>query len=201
MAPSISSTTDCRPMGYDPTMLSRLIPALFAGMLLFGCSSTYKAERPSAQLAPRLMGTQCSFYVSVPEDGAYAGQKQLGSGTRTAQAIVAAFLPYVARAEQSASPESHEVAMAHAAANKFTHCVETTILNWEERATEWSGKPDVVSIRIVLYDVSSKTQIDSIDINGKSKWATLGGDHPQDLLPTPLKQYAAELFGTPAMVP
>lgn len=31
--------------------------------------------------------------------------------------------------------------------------------------------------------------IDSVVIKGKSGWATLGGDYPQDLLPKPVEEY------------
>ncbi|WP_254924651.1 DUF4823 domain-containing protein [Aeromonas sp. A35_P] len=29
---------------------------------------------------------------------------------------------------------------------------------------------------------------------GKSKWATFGGDHPQDLLPEPTEKYVNSLY-------
>jgi Domain of unknown function (DUF4823) len=31
-------------------------------------------------------------------------------------------------------------------------------------------------------------------ISGQSKWATFGGDHPQDLLPEPLNSYVESLY-------
>ena len=69
------------------------------------------------------------------------------------------------------------------------------ILHWEERATEWSGKPDQITIQVTLYDVSSKQVLDKVTIKGQSKWATFGGNHPQDLLAKPIEKYVAELFG------
>jgi len=68
------------------------------------------------------------------------------------------------------------------------------ILHWEDRATEWSGKPDVIEVRLTLIDVASGRPLDETVISGKSKWATFGGDHPQELLAVPFEQYAAALF-------
>jgi hypothetical protein len=45
-----------------------------------------------------------------------------------------------------------------------------------------------------VIDVASGEVLDSAVIEGKSKWATLGGDHPQDLLESPLSDYARSLF-------
>ena len=42
--------------------------------------------------------------------------------------------------------------------------------------------------------IATGATIDSSEISGKSSWATLGGDHPQDLLPDPLALWAARLF-------
>ncbi len=176
-------------------MITRLFTIVLAISVSIGCTSTYKAERPAGQTAPHLEQGQCSIYVSVPQDGSYADRHGKGSGVTTAQSVVNAFLPYVTRAERGEAPESNEVALSHAAAGNFTHYVEPTILNWEDRATEWSGKSDAISIRLVLVEVPSRKQIDTMIIHGKSKWASFGGDHPQDLLAAPMARYSKELFG------
>ncbi|ELW8199044.1 DUF4823 domain-containing protein, partial [Yersinia enterocolitica] len=67
-------------------------------------------------------------------------------------------------------------------------------LHWEDRATEWSGKPDIIAIKITVYNAASDNIISSTIINGKSKWATFGGDHPQDLLAKPVSEYISSLY-------
>jgi Domain of unknown function (DUF4823) len=67
-------------------------------------------------------------------------------------------------------------------------------LQWEDRATEWSAKPDVASVKISIVAAKSGQLIDSAVINGKSGLATFGGDHPQDLLPKPMADYASSMF-------
>jgi hypothetical protein len=68
------------------------------------------------------------------------------------------------------------------------------ILHWEDRATEWSGIPDRVEVKLLVLEAQGNKEIASIVISGKSKWATFGGDHPQDLLPEPIKQYVESLY-------
>ncbi len=69
-----------------------------------------------------------------------------------------------------------------------------TILEWEDRATEWSGIPDKASIKLSIIDLETNSTLDSVIIKGKSGIATFGGDHPQDLLPKPTYEYVASLY-------
>jgi hypothetical protein len=68
------------------------------------------------------------------------------------------------------------------------------ILQWEDRATEWSGKPDIAAVKLSVLSTDTGALLDSVIIEGKSGLATFGGDHPQDLLPKPMAEYAASLF-------
>lgn len=70
-------------------------------------------------------------------------------------------------------------------AQPYGYYVIPEILHWEDRATEWSGIPDRLEVKLSIFD-GNKKELASTIITGKSKWATLGGDHPQDLLPEPL---------------
>lgn len=178
-------------------IMVRLALAVLMSLMLVGCTAHYKSERAGGGAAPQLVRGQPVIYVAVPEDGWYVGNLAPGSGAMTAQAVMNAFLPHAARVERGTLRETHDAALASAATGKYTHLIEPTILSWEERATEWSGKPDRVSIRLNLFEVPSGRQIDSVIVNGSSKWATLGGDHPQDLLPDPLRKYADEVFQVP----
>ncbi|HYD01943.1 MAG TPA: DUF4823 domain-containing protein [Phycisphaerales bacterium] len=168
---------------------------LCLSLAMVGCTSSYRSDRLEGSAAPQLTKGACSVYVSVPEDGSYQGHIGKGSGSATAKAIVTAFVPYTMRADCGSAPQTHDAGMASAASGGFTHYIEPTIMNWEDRATEWSGKLDAISVRLVLFEVPSRRQIDTVVIHGNSKWMTFGGDHPQDLLPEPMGKYAAQCFG------
>jgi hypothetical protein len=53
--------------------------------------------------------------------------------------------------------------------------VYSTVLHWEDRATEWSGRPDRILLKKVVADAGSDNMISSVFIEGKSKWFTFGG--------------------------
>ncbi len=78
--------------------------------------------------------------------------------------------------------------------SSFDHYIIPEILHWEDRATEWSGKPDKIEIKVTIHEGQDSKELTSAIISGKSKWATFGGYHPQDLLPEPLNKYIESLF-------
>jgi len=49
-------------------------------------------------------------------------------------------------------------------------------------------------VKVELVDVATDTPLDTGIIKGKSKWATFGGDHPQDLLPKPVEEFVSSLY-------
>ncbi|MEZ9687657.1 DUF4823 domain-containing protein [Vibrio atlanticus] len=97
----------------------------------------------------------------------------------------------VAIANQAAD---YNFVLEYAKSNEFDYLIFPTILHWEDRATEWSAKPDKVSVKITVVDVKTKVIIKSGIIEGKSGLATFGGDHPQDLLSEPVSEFMASLL-------
>jgi hypothetical protein len=130
-----------------------------------------------------------SVLVSVPPDGWYEDIEYRNSGKMTANAVAAAFAKHAKKVEISNDCHGDDCLE-----KGYGYYVELEILRWEERATEWSGRPDQIEIQIVVFDVATKTALANSSYSGKSKWITLGGDHPQDLLPEPTNQYVSTLY-------
>lgn len=59
--------------------------------------------------------------------------------------------------------------------SSFDHYIIPEILHWEDRATEWSGKPDKIEIKVTIHEGQDSKELTSAIISGKSKWATFGG--------------------------
>jgi len=70
--------------------------------------------------------------------------------------------------------------------------IKPEILHWEDRATEWSGRPDRVSISLQTYDRHGRT-VDASVIDAKSSWWTLGADKPEAQLTRAFADYAGRL--------
>ncbi|HKQ34805.1 MAG TPA: DUF4823 domain-containing protein [Nitrospiraceae bacterium] len=160
--------------------------------LLFGCADTHEVMRASGSSVS--LSSQASAYVAVPKDAAYGTTTYSGSGALTAQAIAAAFAPYLNKITVAMKEEDLVSAQQSARAGSYTYLLYPQILHWEDRATEWSGKPDVASVKVSLIRVDSGEVLDSAVVGGNSGLWTFGGDRPEHLLPKPLADYAATLF-------
>ncbi len=166
----------------------------FLLLALLGCVHTYEVlpSGPSAQASRISSGS--SILVGVPRDGRYGDQVYVGSGQMTTQAIVAAISAHARVVRGAHDVLSLEENLVVARNEKLQYLIYPRILHWEDRATEWSGIPDRILIRLDLAQVSTGAIVNSTTISGKSRWATFGGDHPQDLLPEPLRRWAELLF-------
>lgn len=160
-------------------------------VILAGCTSTYALRRTGVA---HKLPIDSGIYVSLAEDGRFEQTAYPHSGEMTARAVEIAFKKHVAKVERGATAETLPAAVEQARAKGRAYCVIPRILHWEDRATEWSSKPDQIEIHLMLIDVSRGETLETVTLTGKSKWATFGGDHPQDLLPKPVGEYVDSLF-------
>lgn len=159
--------------------------------LLSGCAATYKHEVVSAPGIKLERGLP--LLIATPKNGSYGKKYYATSGQQTATVVQAAFARY--SNEVVVSPHCADLACLQTESKqRFNYLVVPQILHWEDRNTEWSGIPDRVEVKLVVSDARSSKELASVVISGKSKWATFGGDHPQDLLPEPIQQYVESLY-------
>jgi len=167
----------------------RKISALLALLLVSGCSAKYMQNNLSAPNSKLSSGK--SLIIATPINGRYGNETYQASGEMTANAIRAAF----ARHSNSITvwPSCSDIDCLKSK-QSFDYYVVPEILHWEERATEWSGLPDRIEIKVAIYDGKTFESVASTILSGKSKWATFGGDHPQDLLQEPINSYIESLY-------
>ena len=159
---------------------------------LSGCSSKYRIDSlnaPSTQLA-----RDGGFYVMLARNGSYGRRLYRRSGYMTTQAVATALFAQNAKAIVAEKVESLEDAFSSARRRGMNYVFEPIIRHWEDRATEWSGKFDRITLQFAVYDSRTKKQLASTTARASSKWGTFGGDHPQDLLPVPTKRFVNRLF-------
>jgi hypothetical protein len=172
-------------------ILTKRLVALVVPLFLIGCL-TYNVPGPRSGSPPA--ADQSSIYVSLPEDGKDDRPKTyVDSGSWTLSAIETALLDAGVAVKTGSQPETVEAALLSAQEAEAEILVYPEISNWEDRATEWSGKPDRIGLRMRLFDAKSGTVLDDQVIDAKSRWATLGGDHPQDLLPGLISEWVASI--------
>ena len=164
---------------------------LFLAILVTGCASTYKYKE--SQSIETKLDRSKGVLISTPEDGWYGNTQYRNSGRMTAIAVRRAFSKYASTVDLVNTCHGDDC-LDSIDTEKYGYYVKPEILHWEERATEWSGKPDRIEIQLVIYDSVTKKELTKSSYTGKSKWATFGGDHPQDLLPEPTFQYVSSMY-------
>lgn len=169
----------------------RLISLMLFAALLTACADSHQLMRMGG--GAKALDRGGMVYVSVPGDGRYGQTTYYGSGQNATQIVMLAFSQY-AKVESGREQQDFDSALTAARNVNAKYLVVPTILEWEDRATEWSGIPDKASIKLTVVDVDSGATLDSIIIKCKSGLATFGGDHPQDLLPKPVGEYVNSLY-------
>lgn len=177
-----------------PGIISLLSVACLAG-IVSGCTSTY--ESTSAVRTISKLKADASTYVALPEDGRFEKIPYPGSGRKTALVVCEAFSKHLIKAELAPEVLPYEQNLQRAKSGSFDYLIVPTILHWEDRATEWSGRLDRIQIEIRTVNVPTSETLAIESIKGKSKWATFGGDVPEDLLKVPINSYVDTLFDTP----
>ncbi len=170
----------------------RIVFFLSISIFLAGCADSHQLMR-TANASIKLDPT-VSVYISVPRDGKYGQITYQGSAVNVSQIILLEISKHDVSVETGFEYQTYKDALTYAKNNNYGYLVYPTILEWEDRATEWSGIPDKASIKISIISVATGKTIDSALIKGKSGLATFGGDHPQDLLPIPIQEYFGTLY-------
>ncbi|MFP6847074.1 MAG: DUF4823 domain-containing protein [Pseudomonas sp.] len=164
---------------------------LIALLFLSGCmDSTQLIKNTDSGGLP----ARAAYYVAQPEDGMYGAKPYPGSGKMTAAIIRNALLKNMQKATAANRVADWEQALQAARQGGYDYLVFPSILHWEDRATEWNFMRDKVQLKLELVDVFTGQTESTVVIEGKSGIATLGGDHPQDLLPAPIDEYFQALF-------
>jgi hypothetical protein len=165
-------------------------------ILLTGCyTEKHNIQQTATTKNHNKLDSRKSVYIAVPEDGRYGSILYHGSGIMTTQAIKMALAKHVdSIIVNNQSAEDYSTALRNAKNKNASYLFYPQIFEWEDRATEWSGKPDKVTIKIRVADVKNNKNISSIVLKSNSSWFTLGGDHPQDLIEKPISDYVNSLY-------
>ena len=163
---------------------------IFSTALLFGCADSYQII-PIGKSSKFRIKCEKSVFISIPKDGSFGNTIYNGSGGLVSNSILSVVSLYCERVETGDEFQNFSTALNYSKKHNYGLLIHPNILEWEDRATEWSSKPDRISIKIQIIDVQKGKTLFSYIVNGKSGLATAGGDRPQDLLPKPFK----ELFG------
>lgn len=162
-------------------------------LLLIGCTAKYQVNNLAGNEKVRL-DRGVAVYIAVPQDGAYSTKTYSGSGQYVAQSIAAAFSEMGAPVHVGEKNIGSDQAIEKAKAVSAGYLVTTVISLWEHRATEWSGRPSRMAIRLSIIDVATGNQIAASAIEGRSRIMSFTSTSPESLLRDPVLNYVRGLY-------
>ena len=171
----------------------RILLLISAILATAGCANTATIDQDTAYSNPNI-SKAVSAYVSLPQDVAYGGRHFTGSGGSVSGIISAKLSHFLVSVEKANSVENFHDAMQQARKNGADYLFYPSIILWQDRATEWEGKPDRVEIKITVVDLSNYQVVSSATIKDESSLTVTGRSHPQDLLHKPVGSYIESIF-------
>lgn len=172
----------------------KLLAALFVILIISGCESVGQI-RLNKDASWQKLNPSGSAYILFTEDAMYGSKQCTGSGSAITQLISSDFQKHLNTVKVSnIIGEKQEEGLKKAKAEGFTYLVDSKILLWENRPTEWSGMWDRIELKMNIVDVNSENLIDSVIIKGHGTWVTFGGYHPQNIVDKEINKYVASLF-------
>lgn len=178
VVPSFLGYDHRRAFGRSEYFRNPAMKTLYKTIIIFALAGCISQHQLRTTLHARIpVGSAVG--VQTPADGICMGDAYPRSGAIVARKLTSSLLSYY--------PGSAVGLVG------TEYSVRPQILQWEDRATEWSGKPDKVKVALLLY--RGNRLIGSALVCGKSSWWTLGGDHPEDLLDLCFEAYSASLAG------
>ena len=98
------------------------------------------------------------------------------------------------KTEIALSYQSFEDARKSVQDKEYKYLFYPTILRWEDRKGEWTGKTDVIEIEIYIVEALSGKVLDSSVVRSKSGIVESKLDRPEALLSALFSDYVHGLF-------
>jgi hypothetical protein len=165
---------------------------LSSAYLLVSCTTVVNLNQLNS--SKNLMVKDSSILILIPEDGAFGTEVYTNSGKTTTNELKLNFYNFTNTVDTKS--DCKDLASLKKIKDlNYSYYVIPEILHWEERATEWSGIPSRIQIKIDIYN-SKFERISSIVFEGRSASVTFVRKAPFELIEDEVKQYIYNLYGS-----
>ena len=163
---------------------------------LAGCVHRYRLPPPAAGVGFVMPGTL--VLVAAPDDGQNEqGKVYFGSGRATLQALGAALRERGVQADELQEPILPAQLLGVARSTSATYLVVPEIRIWSDHSKDWSGVPNLLTIRIRVIDVASGATLDDRAARAESRWMVFWGDNLPRFLTELSRRWAASVVARP----
>jgi len=172
--------------------VKRLVIAMIAStLLLFGCMATRTTTGGFMPGVERVAPGEKILVMKVEDSPEIRKGQAAGSGKAITAALRDSLIQHGYPAVMS-EQSSLKVALIDAGGQQCAYVLRGELTEWVDRATEWSGRPDLTSLSVELYSAKNGSLVGSVT------HSVAGGDSaraPQRFVPELADHSLGKLFG------
>lgn len=168
----------------------KYISLVVAAILLTGCASTnirHISGPNNSQLNPKK-----SVYVAIPKAPNKGDYQSVGQYVATA--LSSKLTSRGIKVTMAYKPQNVEANLSAASKSGSGYLFVPVLTNWAHNATQWSGNPSTMGVRVEIFNVASKTEMRVDSLTSESSHFSLLGTDPKNLLSDTLDEYLNELY-------
>lgn len=167
---------------------------LIFSLVICNCAPTSDVSHSKNYGKNVKLNTNATAYVSLPEDNSSNGHLYSGSGREVATEIEFIFSKYLNQVAVGTSVETFDEGLLSAKSFGYTYFIHPQLIQWEDYATQWSGIPDKLTLKVTIVSVESGAIIDKLLVDGNGPIMTFSGGHPLDISKKSLEEWAKSIF-------
>jgi hypothetical protein len=161
--------------------------------LLTGCAA-HKGYLPPAQANAPATDRLC---VTTAVDGKYGDETYTGSGKELSGRVLTILRDSRLGGSILVSASDEAEGIRQCGDKGFDYMLEPRVLHWEDRATQWSGLRDRISVDLALSRVSPYEVVRRGTFSANNSWFTLVNNPPEDLLDEDFASFVHQVVGLP----
>ncbi|MDR1878699.1 MAG: DUF4823 domain-containing protein [Bacteroidales bacterium] len=185
-------------IGYDiGEIVKKTLKILFSigiTFLMLSCTIT-NIIKPNENFSAEInLDKNAGIFIAMPKNGMYGNTVYQNSGSVTQSTLQYVLEDYIKVIYLGANYEQIEDAKNTAKSRNVKYLYYPTITHWEDRATAWSGIPDALAIKMIIYDIELDQTVYSAELFARGTSITLSTGDPSDLLLDIFKQFANKIY-------
>ena len=163
-------------------------------VLLAGCASApYESESIHLYQSNEPLSSEGQISVQTPNNALFDDTEYEISGEKTATAFKTALESHAKKVNIIDACELNNC-LKNAKSIGSKYLMALNLIYWEDRATNWSGKADRLTIKVSTYDVSSGDLLNASYLHTNTSIYVPSGGHVEDYLPFLSNQYVRSLY-------
>jgi hypothetical protein len=164
----------------------------FFTFLTISCTTTHSIKNTN----PNKVTLEANkvIYLNLPRDGRYQGRIYRGSSQTYQELLEINIENYASEILLGEEYENITECADTAKNSNADYLLYSRIINWEDRATAWSGIADTLTIEIEIIELGSGRKIYEAELFGKGKNLTFSSGSPEDLLPGLFEELIKNIF-------